>query len=82
MGLRHRVTRSRLGVLREENSKFNTGRLFNQQGMLVLAHARAPRYLKTRDPKFEESESCLMTGECLLLGKKSCPESVAITRGK
>jgi hypothetical protein len=23
-----------------------------------------------------------MTGECLLLGKKSCPESVAITRGK
>jgi hypothetical protein len=65
MGLRHQVRRSSLGVLREENSKVNTRRLFNQQGMLVLAQARAPRYLKTNEePRIvmcEEGESWLTT---------------------
>ena len=61
MGLRYQVSRSRLGVLREENSMVNTRRLFNQQGVLVLAHAHAPRYLKTNEgPRImmcEEGES-------------------------
>jgi len=84
MSLRHQVNRSRLGVLRGENSKFNTRRLFNQQGVLVRA-CSCPKISQDEGPRIvmcEESESCLMTGECLLLGKKSCPESVAITRSK